>query len=156
MAAADPKANELKACALRHALDRLRMLGLVRGDSSAASAALARLIAEAFERGERAEENLILYALGRFQVQTAEHVTTEDDMNNIVELTAGNLAFGPGDIDAMSAALDAVCEALHIRENTTARELVALRIIEFARRGERSTASLKEHLLADAHGGSGC
>ena len=77
-------------------------------------------------------------------------------MNNIVKLTAGTLAFGPGDIEAMSAALDAVCKALHIRENTVARELVALRIIEFARRGERSTTNLQERLLADAHGGSGC
>jgi hypothetical protein len=77
-------------------------------------------------------------------------------MSNIVELTAGNLAFGPQDIDAMSAALDAVCKVLHIPDNTTARELIALRIIELARRGKRSCIALEEHLLAEAQGGSGC
>jgi hypothetical protein len=77
-------------------------------------------------------------------------------MSNIVELTAGNLAFGPQDIDAMSAALDAVCQLLNIGTNTTARELIALRIIEFARRGERTREVLQERLLADARSGSGC
>ena len=53
-------------------------------------------------------------------------------MSNIVELTAGNLAFGPQDIDAMSAALEAVCKVLNIPDSATARELIALRIIDFA------------------------
>jgi hypothetical protein len=66
----DGDAIRLKADALRQALDRLRMLGLVDDESGAASAHLARLIAEAFGRGERDQENLILYAIGRFQVQT--------------------------------------------------------------------------------------
>jgi hypothetical protein len=61
--------TDLQAYALRQALDRLRMLGLVDGDSGAASATLTRLIGEAFKRGERSEENLILYAIGRFQSQ---------------------------------------------------------------------------------------
>ena len=77
-------------------------------------------------------------------------------MSNIVELTAGNLAFEPQDIDAMSAALDAVCTLLKIPNNTTARELIALRIVELARQGERSGAALQEHLLVEAQGGSGC
>jgi hypothetical protein len=76
-------------------------------------------------------------------------------MSNIIELTAGNLAFGPQDIDAMSAALDAVCKLLNIRRNTTAEELIALRIIELARRGERSSEALREHLLTESQGGSG-
>jgi hypothetical protein len=77
-------------------------------------------------------------------------------MSNIVELTAGNLAFGPQDIDAMSAALEAVCKVLHIPDNTTAQELIALRILELARRGERSCAALENRLLAEAQDGSGC
>lgn len=59
----------LQASALRQALERLQMLGLVHGDSDASTAVLGRLIAEAFGRGERDHENLILYAIGRFQVQ---------------------------------------------------------------------------------------
>ena len=65
----DTEAMNLMACALRQALDRLRMLGLIEGDSGASSAVLTRLIDEAFGRGERNQENLILYAIGRFQVQ---------------------------------------------------------------------------------------
>ena len=75
--------------------------------------------------------------------------------SNIVELTAGDLAFGPKDIDAMSAALEAVCELLNI-DSSTARELIALRILDLARRGERSSALLRERLVAEAKGGSGC
>ena len=77
-------------------------------------------------------------------------------MGSIVELVADNLAFDPQDIDAMAAALDAVCKALNIQGNTTARELIALRIIDLARGGNRSCVVLQECLLADAQGGSGC
>jgi hypothetical protein len=77
-------------------------------------------------------------------------------MSNMVELTAGNVAFGPQDIDAMSAALEAVCKVLNIPDSAKARELIALRIIDFARRGERSCAALQERLLADAQRGNGC
>lgn len=75
---------------------------------------------------------------------------------DMIELVAGNPAFDPQDIDAMSAALDAVCKFLNIRENTTARELLALRIIEIARDGERSAAALEHRLLAEARTGSRC
>jgi hypothetical protein len=74
----------------------------------------------------------------------------------IVELTAGNLAFGPQDIDAMATALDEVCKFLNIRDNATARELIALRIVELWQRGQRSATALQKSLLADSQGGSGC
>jgi hypothetical protein len=76
-------------------------------------------------------------------------------MSNIVELAAGDLAFEPHDIEAMSAALHAVCGLLNIR-SPIARELIALRIIDLAHRGERSSAALQERVLADTQGGSGC
>jgi hypothetical protein len=66
----------VKASALREALDRLCMLGLINGASGAASADLMRLIAEAFENGERNQENLILYAIGRFHVQDSADNTS--------------------------------------------------------------------------------
>jgi hypothetical protein len=68
--ATDPEATKLKAGALRQALERLSMLGLIDGNTGAASAVLTGLIADAFGHGERNQENLILYAIGRFQVQT--------------------------------------------------------------------------------------
>ena len=67
----DSDAMKLKASALRQALDRLSMLGLINADSGVASAVLARLIAEAYRLGERNHENLILYAIGRFQAQAS-------------------------------------------------------------------------------------
>ena len=155
--AVDPDAMNLKTSALRQALERLSMLGLINGDSGTASALLTRLISEALARGERNQENLILYAIGRFQAMPVDGSRTEENiMNSIAGLTARTLAFDPQDIDAMTAALDAVCKKLNIGGNATARELIALRIIELARRGERSCTVLQERLLADAQGGSGC
>jgi hypothetical protein len=47
-------------------------------------------------------------------------------------------AFQPDDVKAMSMALDALCRELKLDGDTTAKETVAVRIIELARRGERS------------------
>ena len=44
-------------------------------------------------------------------------------------------AFVPEDIDAMSKALEEVCKALHIDGEIKDREVVATRIIDFARQG---------------------
>ena len=77
-------------------------------------------------------------------------------MNRIVEFTAGDLAFDPPAIDAMSAALEEICQALHINGNASAREVIAIRISELARRGERSPTALRDVLLAEARSGSGC
>jgi hypothetical protein len=63
----DNNATELMTTALRNALERLRMLGLVDGDADRASVVLTELIADAMERGEQDRENLVLYAIGRFQ-----------------------------------------------------------------------------------------
>jgi hypothetical protein len=77
-------------------------------------------------------------------------------MGTIVEfMRDGAAAFDPQDIQAMSTALDQVCHALKIEGDTTAREVVATRIIELARRGERNPMKLRDHVLADATGGTG-
>ena len=63
----ESSAINLMADALSQSLERLRMLGLVNGDADAARSLLAKLIMEATKRGEKSQENLILYAMGRFQ-----------------------------------------------------------------------------------------
>ncbi|MBX9775754.1 MAG: hypothetical protein K2Y71_15335 [Xanthobacteraceae bacterium] len=63
-----------------------------------------------------------------------------------------NEAFDQRDIDAMSKALAEVCNALGINGDATAREVVAVRIIELARRGERDPARLRDRLVAEATG----
>ena len=62
----DSDLTNLMSQALHQALNRLKTLGLVDGDAAAASAILSKLILEAAEAGERNEENLILFAIGRF------------------------------------------------------------------------------------------
>jgi hypothetical protein len=64
--------------------------------------------------------------------------------------------FGPDQIAVMSAALDEVCERLKLNGNTKAKEIVAIRIIELANRGERSPTRLRDQLLREAKGGTGC
>lgn len=63
--------------------------------------------------------------------------------------------FEPQDVRAMSTALDEVCLALKLNGDATAREIVAIRIVELARRGERDPAKLRDRLLAEANGGTG-
>ena len=65
-------------------------------------------------------------------------------------------AFEPSDIQAMSLAYDEVCNALHINGDISARETIAERVIELARRGERCPRGLRDRVLAEANGGTGC
>ena len=56
--------------------------------------------------------------------------------------------FEPNDITAMSTALDDVCNMLDLPEGP-AREVMALRIIDLARAGERNPARLCERVLRE-------
>jgi hypothetical protein len=59
-----------------------------------------------------------------------------------------NEAFDQSDIEAMSTALDDVCKVLKIDANKAAREVIAIRIVEIAQRGERSATTLRDRLFA--------
>ena len=63
--------------------------------------------------------------------------------------------FGPDEIRAMSMALDDVCKALNINGHGTAREVIAMRIVTLAERGERDHTKLRDQLLQEAQGGTG-
>jgi hypothetical protein len=58
--------------------------------------------------------------------------------------------FDDKDITAMSAALDDVCKRLNLRDDSSAREVIAIRIIDLARAGERSPARLRDRILHEA------
>jgi hypothetical protein len=62
--------------------------------------------------------------------------------------------FEPNDIEAMSLAYEEVCNALHINGDARARETIATRVIELARRGERRHTVLRDRVLAEANGGT--
>jgi len=53
-------------------------------------------------------------------------------------------------ITAMSTALDDVCKTLNLRDDNSAREIIASRIIDLARAGERSAARLRDRVLHEA------
>jgi hypothetical protein len=58
--------------------------------------------------------------------------------------------FEPHDITAMSMAFDDVCELLKLKDGSPAKEIMAGRIIELARRGERSPTRLRDRVLHEA------
>ena len=60
--------------------------------------------------------------------------------------TADN-AFDPKDITAMSMALDDVCKTLNLRDDNSARQVMAVRIIELAKSGEHSPTRLRDRVL---------
>ena len=53
-------------------------------------------------------------------------------------------------ITAMSTALDDVCEMLNLRHDHSAKEVIASRIVDLARAGERSPARLRDRVLHEA------
>lgn len=71
-------------------------------------------------------------------------------------LPSSHRAFSPQDVQSMSEALEDVCQHLGIDGSSTARQMIAMRIIEFARRGERNPATLRDRVLAESSGGTGC
>jgi hypothetical protein len=53
-------------------------------------------------------------------------------------------------ITAMSMALDDVCKMLNLRDDSSAKEVIAIRVIDLARAGERSPARLRDRILHEA------
>ena len=64
-------------------------------------------------------------------------------------------AFEPNDIEAMALACEQVCDALHINGDAEARETIAARVIELARRGEPCPTALRDRVLAEANADAG-
>lgn len=63
--------------------------------------------------------------------------------------------FDPNDIEAMSQAYEQVCNTLHVNGDAGARETIAARVIELARRGEPCPTVLRDRVLAEASAGAG-
>ncbi|MCC6890088.1 MAG: hypothetical protein IT536_16265 [Hyphomicrobiales bacterium] len=58
-------------------------------------------------------------------------------------------AFEPDDIQPMSMAFEDVCKSLNLTDEMS-HEVMAVRIIELARRGERSPTALRDRVLREA------
>jgi hypothetical protein len=59
-------------------------------------------------------------------------------------------AFDPDALRAMSTALEEVCRTLQVNGDQRAREIMAVRIIELARRGERDPELLRDRVIREA------
>jgi hypothetical protein len=76
-------------------------------------------------------------------------------MATILPFLKDQSVFGPEMTQAMSIAFDEVCLALKLPDQAVReRETVAVRIIEWARRGVRDPARLREQVLRDAGAGA--
>ena len=64
-------------------------------------------------------------------------------------------AFGPEMAAAMAMVVEEVCRALSINDDAAAREAIAIRIVELARRGERNPDKLRDRLLRGANNVTG-
>ena len=64
-----------------------------------------------------------------------------------------DVAFSPEDIKTMSHALEDACNALKVNGDARAREAIAIRIIELARRGDLDAAKLRDRVVAEANSG---
>ena len=67
----------------------------------------------------------------------------------IYRLLRNDISFGPEEIQAMHSAYEDVCKQLGLREqkNDRVTEVVALKIIEIARTGERNMTVLRDGAL---------
>jgi hypothetical protein len=54
-------------------------------------------------------------------------------------------------ISTMSMALDDVCKVLKLGDDNSAREVIASRIVDLARTGERSPMRLRDRILYEAN-----
>jgi hypothetical protein len=59
-------------------------------------------------------------------------------------------AFDPDALRAMSIALEEVCRTLQVDGDQRAREVMAVRIVELARQGERDPQRLSDRVLREA------
>ena len=62
-------------------------------------------------------------------------------------------AFDPEATNAMAAVVEEICEALGINANARGtRQVIAARVVELARRGERDPGRLRDRILHEAEG----
>jgi hypothetical protein len=77
-------------------------------------------------------------------------------MAGILSFPQDEPVFEPELTQAMSVAFEEVCRDLDLPPDANgAREVIAARILELARRGENDPARLRERVLAEASGGRG-
>jgi hypothetical protein len=59
--------------------------------------------------------------------------------------------FDQKDITAMSMALDDMCKMLNLQDDNSAKEVIASRIVDLARAGERNPTRLRDRILHEAN-----
>jgi hypothetical protein len=77
-------------------------------------------------------------------------IQVEDTMVGVVPNKSDDGAFDPEATASMAAALEDVCRALKVNGNERERHVLANRIIDLARDGERDRIRLRERVLREA------
>ena len=68
----------------------------------------------------------------------------------ILPFSREECAFDPKDVTAMSVAFEEVCKLLDLpADAATTREVIAIRIIELAKGGQRSPTALRDQVLRE-------
>jgi hypothetical protein len=96
----------------------------------------------------------IIHVTNRADPARAAHKVNRwvDPAMTIREYLLGQDSFDPADIEAMSAALDAVCAELNFPPTARGvRQFLADRIIGLVRRGEKDPARLRDRVLSEAN-----
>jgi hypothetical protein len=71
-------------------------------------------------------------------------------MVTILPFLRNECAFEPKDVRAMAMAFEDVCKTLEVPPDAaTLREVIAIRIVELAKRGERRQTVLRERVLKE-------
>ena len=71
-------------------------------------------------------------------------------MATILPFSKNECAFDPKDVRAMATAFEDVCKTLEVPPDAAnLREVIAVRIIELAKRGERRQTVLRERVLQE-------
>jgi hypothetical protein len=70
-------------------------------------------------------------------------------MSDIIPFLGAGMVFDPETTSAMSVAFEDVCRVLKMNGDAGNREVIASKIIELARRGERDAARLRDIVLRD-------
>jgi hypothetical protein len=81
---------------------------------------------------------------------------TESNSHNAVPAMEGSAVFGPASTRMLEFVLTEICDDLNIVADKTAKEIIAIRLLELVQSGVRDPAMLRRRLLDEAEGGTGC
>jgi hypothetical protein len=81
---------------------------------------------------------------------------SESNSHNAASAMERSVAFGPAGTRTLEFVLMEICDDLNIVVDKTAKEIIAIRLIELVQSGIQDPVMLRRRLLDEAEGGTGC